>query len=203
VLLAGVLLALAVPAAVNAAGPVPASAHHPTSTPFDTNLLRNASFESAASGGSVPGWTASGDVHIERFGTRNWPSVAYSQKYDGGKQYLACGPGSGEVRQTVAWTGHGGQRDYRLKSRLSVNFGGTIRHKIRAEILITGKAQRSHRDQVYVLPITDSYKKVVVHLLVPTWAQQIEVTIDLLPDSNASKCHVVADSTSLIVYRSS
>jgi len=191
----------AAPAAVDAAGGAPLGTNAPAATPLDQNLLGNPGFEQVAADGSIPQWTVVGDVQVETFGTRPWPSLAYAQKYDGGKRYLACGKGPGLVRQTVAFDGWN-QRSFRLKARLAADFGGTIGHKIRVAIRITGNSSdASFQEKLRVLDITGHYKRAVVTLGVPIWAERIEATVELLPADGAATCQMVADTVRLWVFR--
>ncbi len=204
VLFGASLLILVTPAAIEAAGlgstggaAAPATT---TRTALGRNLLRNGSFEQPASDG-IPAWSVDGAMHLERFGTRTWPSVAYSKKYDGGNDYLACSDGQGTIQQTVSFTGWR-PRDYNLKSHFTANFGGTIQNRIRAVTTITGRGHDpSIRQRTRTLDIQDSYKKIVVTLLLPEWADHIQVTLQLMPKAGSSKCDVVADSLSLTVFK--
>jgi hypothetical protein len=196
-----IVLCLATPAAVEAAGRSPLDATATRNTALGRNLLRNASFEQTDEKVAIPAWKVVGAMHLERFGSRTWPSVAYSKKYDGGDDYLACSAGPGLIRQTVDFTGWR-PRDYRLKAHFAANFGGTIENRIRAAILITGRAGHvSHRERIRTLDITNSYKKITVTLLTPEWADHITVTLQLMPKPGVAKCDVVTDTLSLTVFR--
>src|SRR4051794_25788752 len=137
-----ILLLLVSPAAIDADGRDSTSGAAPaalaTNTALGRNLLHNASFEQIASGAPIPNWSIDGAMHLERFGTRKWPDAAYSKKYNGGNDYLACSQGQGTVQQTLNWTGWR-PRDYLLKSRFSANFGGTIENRIHAKVTMTGR----------------------------------------------------------------
>jgi hypothetical protein len=199
--LVAVLLTMAAPAAINAAGQTPLLANPAGTTPLDSNLLQNAGFETASGDSSIPGWTVNGDVHVETFGTKPWPSQSYGTKWHGGKRYLACGTNSGLVRQTVDFDGWG-TRSYALKARLGADFGGVTGAKIRVSIRITGDSSGSaYREDSRVLNITNHYLRAVVTLKVPNWGTHIEATVELMPKDGAAKCKMVADSVDLWVFR--
>jgi hypothetical protein len=191
------VLLVAAPAAVDAAGGAPSVTNAAASTPLDRYLLGNPGFERVAVDGSIPMWTVVGDVHVETFGTRSWPSPVYAQKYHGGQRYLACGTGPGLVRQTVAFNGW----SPRLKVRLAADFGGTIGHRIRVTILITGaRGETRSQERVRVLDVTDHYKRAVTSVVVPPWATDIEATVQLMPKAGAATCRTVADTVRLWVF---
>jgi hypothetical protein len=203
-LFVAVLLTLVMPAAIDAARPGTldrsAASTPAVNTALGRNLLSNPSFEQASQGG-IPAWSVDGALHLERFGTRTWPNVAYSKKYSGGDQYLACSQGQGTISQTVDWNGWR-PRHYILKSRFSANFGGTIENRIRGQIRFTGGGHAAvSRSRTRTLDITNSYKRIVITLMVPDWADHITVTLQLLPKAGASKCDVVADSLNLSVFK--
>jgi hypothetical protein len=192
------LLVVAAPAAVDAAGGAPFGTSAAAATPLDRNLLGDPGFERVATDGSIPQWTVVGDVHVETFGTRPWPSPAYAQKYHGGQRYLACGKGPGLVRQAVSFSGW----SPRLKVRLAADFGGTIGHRIRVTILITGASNESRsQEKLRVLDVTDHYKRAVTSVVVPPWATRIEATVELMPKAGAATCMTVADTVRLWVFR--
>lgn len=200
-LLIAVLLSAAVPAAIDAAGRAPHATHVADSPPLNTNLLKNPGFEQVGSGGTIPGWTPTGAVHVETFGTRTWPSKAYAKKYNGGKRYLACGTTAGSVSQTVdisSWNPPG----YPVTARLKTNFGGTLGHSLRVSIKITGDHGEPPvtKDKLRVLDISNHYKNAVATVGVPVWATHIQATLELMPKAGAAKCIVVADTVQLFVY---
>jgi len=202
---AAVLLSLmvlvAAPAAVSAGGGAPLGTTAATVTPLDQNLLRNPGFELVATDGSIPQWTKVGDVHQETFGTRPWPDPAYGKKYSGGKRYLACGKVSGLVRQTVVFDGWS-QRTFALNARLAVDFGGTIGHKIRVALRVTGASNAPKiMERLRVLDITNHYKRAVVTVGLPLWADHIQATVELLPKDGAAWCKMVADTARLWIFR--
>jgi hypothetical protein len=208
-LLVAVLLSLVTPAAIDAAGRSSAGATALSGTSLTTaastalgrNLLRNASFEQTDGDTPIPAWSVKGAMHLERFGTRTWPDAAYSKKYNGGNDYLACSQGQGTIVQTVNWTGWR-PRDYILKSRFSANFGGTVDMRIHAQIKVTGRGNSPvSRQRNRTLDIQNSYKRIVVTLMVPQWADHIQVTLQMMPKVGTSKCDVVADSMNLTVFR--
>jgi hypothetical protein len=202
VLFGAIMLTLVTPAAIDAAGRTSSdlAASTDANTPLDRNLLQNASFEQAGSS-PIPDWSVNGQLHLERFGTRTWPNAAYSKKYDGGKDYLACSQGQGTIVQTVAWNGWR-PRDYNLKGHFTANFGGTVANRIRAQIRYTGGRHTPvSRQRVRTLDIQNSYKKITVTMQVPEWADNIQVTLQMMPKAGTSKCDVVADTLSLTVFR--
>ncbi|MEZ4595622.1 MAG: hypothetical protein R3C32_01625 [Chloroflexota bacterium] len=108
--------------------------------PLDTNLLRNAGFNSAPRDGSpVPGWKVTGDVHLETFGTRAFPYPAYGRKYHGGRRYLSCyGGRGGSVSQTIDLGGRVDQTEYWVAVRLATSLGGVRGHRVRVSNQATG-----------------------------------------------------------------
>jgi hypothetical protein len=170
-------------------------------TPLDRNLLKNAGFDVKPTGTTIPSWKSKGSAHTERFGSRSWPSVAYGHKWDGGSRYLACGNGAATVQQSVAITGWS-SRSFNLKAHLEADYGGAIGTKIRLTIHITGAQKQVVTQQdSETTSITDSYRKDVVTLLVPTWATHIRATVQLLPKAGAKHCDVVADSVGLTIFK--
>jgi hypothetical protein len=206
VLFGAILLTLVTPAAIDAGGHssmVLTPSATPSNTPLGRNLLRNASFEALTGDTPIPSWSVSGAMHLERFGTRTWPDPAYSKKYNGGNDYLACSRGEGTIHQSVRWTGWR-PRDYILKSRFWANFGGTIGNRIRATVKMIDRAKGHSavsRQRTRTLDIQNSYKRLVVTLMVPAWADSIEVTLQMMPKAGSSRCDVVADSLNLSVFR--
>lgn len=195
------LLCVALPAAINAANRSPLETKPATTTPLNQNLLLNPGFEQVGTGATIPGWAASGDVYVETFGTRAWPTQAYANNWNGGKRYLACGKVAGMVSQTVNFTGSS-TRTTTLLARLNADFGGTIGHSVRVAIRITGSpSQQVYKDKVKVVEITNSYRKAVTTLAVPTWATRIQASVQLMPKAGAAKCRVVADTVSLSVIQ--
>ncbi len=189
-LLSALLLFAVMPAgAIQAADP----------TPLDTNILLNSGFETPGSGGSIPGWTVEGDVHVETFGTRSWPYPAYATKWGGGKRYLICGTQSGLVRQTVDFVR--GDRNYTIRARLQADFGGVTGHRIRVAIRATGTDPAKSAEKLKVLDVTYHYKQAVAGIGLPPGTQHIEVTVELLPKVGASKCKMVADTVKLVLFK--
>lgn len=200
-LLVAVVLSLATPVAIQAADNAPLTTNVADTTPLNKNLLQNPGFEQVGAGGSIPGWTVAGAVHVETFGTKAWPSPAYGKKWSGGTRYLACGRSSGLVNQTVDFSGVSSWSDP-LLARLTANYGGTIGHKIRVEILITDDSgQQFSREKTKVLTITHHYLKAVTTIGVPSWAKHIQATVELMPMDGAAKCKMVADSINLFVFK--
>lgn len=198
--LVAVVLSVAAPAAIHAAESAPLATNVAATTPLDTNLLQNAGFEQVSGDASIPGWTVVGDVHVETFGTRKWPSQVYANKWHGGKRYLACGRNSGLARQIVNFDGYN-PRPYPVTARFRVDFGGTIYHKIRVSLRMTGDSGEVYKEKVRVLPYSNHYLNAVVTLGVPLGATHIEATVELIKQDGAAKCKVVADSANLFVYR--
>jgi len=189
-LLSALLLSAVMPAAaIQAADP----------TPLDTNILVNSGFETAGSGGSIPGWTVEGDVHVETFGTRAWPYPAYGKKWGGGKRYLACNKQSGLVRQTVDFVR--GDRPYTIRARLQTDFGGVVGHKVRVWIRATGSGPDKSAENTKALDVTYHYKVDVAGIGLPAGTERIEVLVELMPRPGASKCKIVADTVKLVLFR--
>ncbi len=196
-LLAAMLLTTAAPAVSLAAGPTGADTVA-AATLLDTNLLRNRSFETVRTDGSIAGWTIKGSAHAERFGDRAWPYPAYGKKYNGGKRYLACGSGSGLVSQTVALSGLNGHS----KARLQVDFGGVTNHRIRISLRASGSGGTDkHVEHLKVMDVTNHYKVIVTSLPLPAWVDHVQATIELLPKAGSTTCKMVADSAKLILQR--
>jgi hypothetical protein len=199
-LLVAVLLSVAAPVAVQAAESTSLPTNPAATTPLDTNLLANPGFETVVSGVPVPAWTVAGDVRVETFGTRSWPSQVYGTKWHGGKRYLACVRNSGSVTQTVNFDGYT-PRPYPVTARFRVDFGGTIYHSIRVSLRMTGDSGQVYKEKFRVLPYSNHYLNAVVTLGVPLGATHITATIDLIKMDGAKNCRVVADSANLYVYR--
>lgn len=200
-LLVALLLSAAAPAAaIDASDGTTSAATVAATTPLDTNLLRNSGFETVSVGVPIPGWTVEGDVHVETFGTRAWPYPAYGTKYHGGKRYLACGKDSGLVRQSVDLNGWG-DRSFKLRARLMTDFGGTIGHRIRISIRVTGSGPDTYGEKLKVMDVTNHYKLSVANVRLPLWAEHIEVTVELMRKDGAATCKMVSDAVNLIVYR--
>lgn len=195
-LLAAVTLAAALPAGgVQAAGVVAADA------PLDTNLLRNAGFNSTPSVSSpVPGWKVTGDVHVETFGTRAFPYVAYGRKYHGGPRYLSCyGGRGGSVSQTIDLGGRANHA-YWVKVRLATSLGGVKGHRVRVSIQATGGKDDRYIEKVRTLEITNHYKKAVVGYNVPRETERLTATIRLMPKRGSSACKVMIDTSELVIF---
>ena len=199
-LVAAVLLLATAPATSLAADATQPDATVATTTPLDTNLLRNSGFESVRADGSLRGWTTVGDVHAETFGTRAWPYPAYGKKYHGGDRYLTCGKGSGFVRQTIELVGRA-DRNPHVKARLQTNFGGTTGHRIRISLRVTGSSPDATASKYKVMDVTNHYKMSVTSVPLPLGAQRVEATLELLPKPGASSCRMVADTVLLTLMR--
>jgi hypothetical protein len=198
--IATLLLAVSLSAAAPAAAIQPDAARPnatiASTTPLDTNLLKNGGFNSKPTDVSpIPHWTVEGDVHVEKFGTRSFPSKAYGATWGGGARYLACGTDSGLVRQTVDVNGLGAG----LRARLQTDFGGTTGHKILITIRATGSSAPKHAEKAKTLDVTNHYKQAVASITLPAGVQHIEVTVQLSPKVGAATCKVVADTVSLVV----
>jgi hypothetical protein len=195
-LLLAMLLSAAMPAAaMQAASPDSRGAVITADTALDTNLLKNAGFNTKPTESSaIPHWTVDGDAHVEKFGTKSFPSKAYGAKYNGGARYLACGPGAGVVRQTVDVSGlKKGQR-----ARVQADFGGTTGHRINISVRATG-SENKVAEKAKALDITNHYKVIVANVGLPAGTTQLEVTIQLRPKVGVSTCKIMADSVKLVV----
>jgi hypothetical protein len=194
-LVAGLLMTAA-PAAINAADGSAAGVS-PAATPLNHNLLVNGDFEIPMVNDQIPGWTKSGKIRTETFGTRSWPDQAYGTKWGGGLRYLACRADSGTVRQSVdvdpGATG--------LKARFDADFGGTVGHRIRIAMHVTGTGISRDVEQTKVMDITNHYKRIVATLTLPPGANKIEVTLQLLRKAGAPKCKMVADTLGLEIFQ--
>ena len=170
--------------------------------PMNTNLLANSGFNSAPKPGSpVPGWTVTGDVHTETFGTRAFPYPAYGRKYNGGKRYLSCyGGRGGSVSQTIDL---GGRADhaYWVAVRLATSLGGVRGHRVRVSIQATGGREDRFISKTRVLEITNHYKKAVVGYNAPRRTKQLKATIRLLPKKGSSRCKVMIDTAELVLFK--
>jgi hypothetical protein len=170
-------------------------------TPLNTNLLANGGFSRTPTDSSpIPQWSVTGRMHTETFGTRRWPDRAYGRKYNGGARYLACGGEGGVVRQTVDLVGLR-NLSYRLKSRLSISFGGLQGHRIRISLRATGSGPEGHITDVKKLEVTNHYKKVVASLVLQPWHEHLEATIRLMPRRGSTNCRMMADTARLILFR--
>src|SRR6186997_1116041 len=64
--------------------------------PDPDSLLVNGTFNATPTATDpIPGWSTTGTIRVERFGTRSFPYPAYGRKYRGGARYLSCWGGSG------------------------------------------------------------------------------------------------------------
>ena len=198
-LLVALMLVGAMPAAaIHAAGGTSSAT---ALTPMNTNLLHNSGFESVRDDGSLKGWTVEGDVHPETFGTKVWPYPAYSTKYHGAKRYLACGKGSGLVRQSVPFNGQRVRGQFHFRARLQVNFGGIIGHKIRVTLKATGSGPNGYGEKLRVMDINNSYKKAFTAITLPDGADRLDVTVELMRKPGAGSCRMVADTVRLDVLK--
>ena len=201
-LVVAIVLSMAVPAAIQAADHAPLATNVADATPLGQNRLQNPSFEQAGTGGLIPGWAVSGDVHVQVFGVQAWPSPSYAKKWSGGTRYLMCRRTSGQVSQTVNFSGTGNGTSP-LLARLAANYGGVTGAKILVSILITGApGQGSYKEKLKTLTITHHYLKNVTTLAIPQWATQITATVQLLPADGDNRCRMVADSINLWVLQS-
>lgn len=195
------LLAVAV-LAIGPATSVRAVAEAPVEAPLDVNLLRNRGFNSAPREGSpIPGWTVTGDVHTETFGTRAFPYPAYGRKYHGGPRYLSCyGGRGGSVSQTFDL---GGRADhaYWVRVRLATSLGGVKGHRVKVSIQATGGREDRYIEKVRTLEITNHYKKAVVGYNVPRGTKQLTATIRLMPKKGGSACKVMIDTAEFVLFR--
>jgi hypothetical protein len=202
--------ALLLAAVVAAAAPAAATAA--ARPPLDTNLLKNAGFNATpTSTSSIPGWTVSGTVRTETFGTRSFPYPAYGRKYHGGARYLSCyGGRGGLVRQTIDVAGWQG-RTFKLRARIATSLGGVTGHRVRVSLRATGSGQSesaqgpytppSYTQKMRTLEITNHYKRATTALTLPAWTERVVATIQLLPKQGSTVCKVMADSAEVFLYR--
>ncbi len=171
---------------------------------LDTNLLRNAGFNSAPRETSpIPGWTVTGDVHTETFGTRSFPYPAYGRKYHGGSRYLSCyGGRGGSVSQTIDLNGRA-DHDYWVAVRLATSVGGVKGHRVRVSIQATGGREDRYISKTRVLDVTNHYKKAVVGYNAPRGTKQLTATIRLMPKEGSSACKVMIDTSELVLFKRS
>jgi hypothetical protein len=194
-------LCLAAPAASYAADS--AALNSPAATALDTNLLQNPGFETVVGGVPVPYWAPTGDVRVETFGMRAFPSQSYGTKWHGGSRYLACNRNNGSVSQTVNFDGWKVNRPYPVTARFRADYGGETGWKIRVSLLMTGDNNETpvYKEKFKTLDITNHYLLAVVTLGVPIWATHIQAKIDLMKPDGTAKCKIVADTSELFVYR--
>ncbi|MFN8520301.1 MAG: hypothetical protein U0667_13105 [Chloroflexota bacterium] len=200
-LLATVVLAIAPPASIQAADGT-ATDGVAAEAALDTNLLRNHGFNSAPrEGDPVPGWKVTGDVHLETFGTRAFPYVAYGAKYHGGKRYLSCyGGRGGSVSQTIDLGGRADHASW-VKVRLATSLGGVTGHRVKVSIQATGGSNDRYIEKVRTLDVTNHYKKATVGYNVPRGTQQLTATIRLMPKAGSSRCKLMIDTAELVLFK--
>lgn len=170
--------------------------------PLDTNLLANAGFNAKPTEASpVPGWTKTGSLQVETFGTRAFPYPAYSRKYNGGKRYLSCfGGRGGSVSQTFDL---GGRADhpYWVAVRLATSLGGLKGSRVKVSIQASGGKEDRYIEKVRTLEITNSYKKAVVGYNAPRGTKQLTATIRLMPKKGSTRCKVMIDTAELVLFK--
>jgi hypothetical protein len=198
-LLVAMLLTAAAPAAISAAHATRPDTNPAGQTALDTNLLHNGGFETVPTDATIPGWTASGDVQVEKFGTRPWPDQAYGTTWGGGKRYLTCGPTPGSVTQTVPFVW--GSLTGKVKAHLQVDFGGRIGHSIRITIVAKGAGPDTSIVTLKPLDVTNHYKRAVATLGIPTYADHLKVTVGLVGKVETGKCRIAADTVKLIAFQ--
>ena len=170
-------------------------------TPLDRNLLENAGFNMTPTATSpVPRWAASGDAHVERFGTRPFPYPAYGRKYHGGARYLSCyGGRMGRVSQSIPIVGRS-HRAYKLRARISVSLGGVTGHRVRVSLRAIGSGPGASAAKTRTLEITNHYKRATTAVTLPTWTQRLVATIELLPKAGSTRCKVMADTANVFLF---
>ena len=198
-MLVALLLTAATPAAISAADAARPNASPAGQTGLDTNLLHNGGFEAASGDATIPSWMASGGVKVEKFGTRPWPDQAYGTSWGGGKHYLACGPTPGSVTQTVPFVW--GSLSGKVKAHLQVDFGGQIGHAIHISILATGAGPDKSIETLKPLDVRNHYQRAVATLGIPTYANSLTVTVDLVGKVATGKCRIAADTIKLIAFQ--
>jgi hypothetical protein len=189
--LVALLLTVVAPAAINAS----------TQTPLNINLAQNKSFEDGAPGITIPSWTVTGDAHVETFGTKPWPTQAYSNSWSGGTKYVACTTAGGSVSQTVPWNGW--TAPHALQTvRLTSYYGGTTGHNITVSLQITGDSNETpvFKQKTKALTTTNHYLKAVVSVGMPSWGKHIKATITLTPKAGAKHCKIMSDVVTLTVF---
>jgi hypothetical protein len=167
--------------------------------PDPDSLLVNGTFNSAI---QIRGWTTSGTVRTETFGTRSFPSVAYGRKYRGGARYLSCWGGSGgSVTQVVDIPPDRDSRFWRAKFQVSQ--GGVLGHRVyvRIEALDDEGTVLNEWRQSKTLEVTNHYKKSFAGINLRPGATRIRVTLRLRPKVGATRCKVVADTANLTIER--
>jgi hypothetical protein len=180
---------------------VPASAAD--NYPDPDSLLVNGTFNSTPTDAApIRGWTTSGTIKVERFGTRPFPSPAYGRKYRGGARYLSCWGGSGgTVRQVVDLPPGRDSNSWRAKFQVSQ--GGVLGHRVyvRIEALDDNGAVLNEAHQTKALDVTNHYKKSFAGINLRPGAVRLRVTLRLRPKEGATRCKVVADTANLTIER--
>jgi uncharacterized protein (DUF1684 family) len=176
----------------------PAGAAEPN-YPDPDSLLVNGTFNSAT---QLRGWTSTGTIRTERFGTRSFPSVAYGRKYRGGARYLSCWGGSGgTVTQEVPIPRNRVGREWRAKFQVSQ--GGVRGHRVfvRAQAFDGNGTVLKEEHQTKVLDITNHYKKSFAGVGLWPGTVKVRVTLRLMPKKGSASCKVVADTANLTIER--
>jgi hypothetical protein len=177
---------------------VPASAAEPN-YPDPDSLLVNGTFNSTI---QIRGWTRSGTIRTETFGTRSFPYPAYGRKYRGGARYLSCWGGSGgEVRQTVDIPGGRDSRFWRAKFQVSQGGIRGNRVYVRIEALDANDNVLNVESQTKVLDVTNHYKKSFAGINLRPGTTRIRVILRLRPKTGSTSCKVVADTANLTIER--
>jgi hypothetical protein len=169
--------------------------------PNPDSLLVTGTFNSTPTAAApVRGWTTSGTIRVETFGTRSFPNQAYSRKYRGGARYLSCWGGSGgTVRQVVDVPPGRDSRFWRAKFQVSQ--GGVLGHRVyvRIEALNANGTVLNEEHQTKALDVTNHYKKSFAGINLRPGAVHIRVTLRLSPKAGETRCKVVADTANLTI----
>ena len=92
-----------------------------STTPLNTNLVRNPGAEANVGGNGYTGnppskWNASGPWKVVKYGSPGFPTRAEAARIGGGKNFFSCGPGSdlGGLHQETRLLGRNSQIDREL-----------------------------------------------------------------------------------------
>ena len=92
-----------------------------STTPLNTNLVRNPGAEANVggngyTGGSPSKWSASGPWKVVKYGSPEFPTKAEANRIGGGKNFFSCGPhiGGGILYQAIRLLGRNSQIDGEL-----------------------------------------------------------------------------------------
>jgi hypothetical protein len=173
--------------------------------PDPDSLLVNGSFNSTPTGANpIKGWTTKGTIRTERFGTRSFPNVAYSRKYQGGARYLSCHGGSwGSVTQVIDLPPNRDERTWR--ARFVVSQAGPLgsRVYVKLEALTANGSVLEEAHQTKTLDVTNHYKKSFTSIPMRPGTTRVRATLRLSPRKGSTRCRVVADTANLTIIRAS